>query len=71
EHHMYAAVPCYHLAKLHRAIEHDLPRSPNGLLETWTEILAILRRQKAEPDYEFVPELPGAGRQWAGGVAAD
>jgi len=71
EHHMYAAVPCYHLAKLHRAIEHDLPHSPNGLLETWTEILAILRRQKAEPDYEFVPELPGAGKQWAGGVAAD
>ena len=25
EHHMYAAVPCYHLGKLHRAIAHDLP----------------------------------------------
>ncbi|MEZ4707851.1 MAG: fatty acid desaturase [Caldilineaceae bacterium] len=58
EHHMYAAVPCYRLAALHRAIEHDLPHSPNGLYETWTEILAILRKQKVDPTYEFVPELP-------------
>ena len=58
EHHMYAAVPCYNLAKLHAAIKHDLPKSPVGLVETWREIIAILRRQKAEPTYEFVPELP-------------
>lgn len=58
EHHMYAAVPCYHLGKLHRAIAHDLPHTPNGLVETWREIIAILRRQRVEPGYEFVPELP-------------
>ena len=58
EHHMYAAVPCYRLAALHRAIAHDLPHSPNGLFETWTEILAILRQQQVDPSYEFVPELP-------------
>ena len=34
EHHMYAAVPCYNLGRLHEAIKHNLPRSPNGLLET-------------------------------------
>lgn len=60
EHHMYAAVPCYHLAKLHRAIEHDLPPSPVGLYATWQEIIAILRRQKVEPDYQHVPELPAS-----------
>jgi len=68
EHHMYAAVPCYHLGNLHRAIEHDLPHSPNGLWETWREIIAILRRQQSEPMYEFVPELPGSSRQVVGGA---
>jgi fatty acid desaturase len=58
EHHMYAGVPCYKLARLHRAIKHELPHTPNGLYETWSTIIAILRRQKAEPSYQFVPELP-------------
>jgi fatty acid desaturase len=58
EHHMYAAVPCYKLAQLHRAIEHDLPPSPVGLVATWQEITAILRRQQAEPSYQYVPPLP-------------
>ena len=26
EHHMFAAVPCYNLAKLHRAVAHDMPK---------------------------------------------
>jgi fatty acid desaturase len=60
EHHMYAAVPCYHLAALHRAIAHDLPPSPNGLYAAWREIIAILRRQRVEPTYAFVPTLPVA-----------
>ena len=58
EHHMYAGVPCYRLGKLHAAIKSDLPHCPQGLYEAWTEIAAILERQKAEPDYEYVPELP-------------
>lgn len=58
EHHMYAAVPCYHLGKLHRAIAADLPRPTVGLYETWVEIIEILRRQKADPTYQYVPELP-------------
>jgi len=58
EHHMYAAVPCYNLAKLHEEIKHDLPRCPAGLVQTWKEIAAILKRQKAEPGYEYAPELP-------------
>ena len=58
EHHMYAAVPCYRLGKLHATIKSDLPHCPQGLYEAWTEIADILERQKAEPDYEYVPELP-------------
>ena len=58
EHHMYAGVPCYKLARLHRAIKHELPYTANGLYETWSIIIDILRRQKQEPSYQFVPELP-------------
>jgi len=58
EHHMYAAVPCYNLGKLHAAIQPDLPHCPNGLLEAWQVIIPILQRQKTDPTYEFVPVLP-------------
>lgn len=58
EHHMYAAVPCYNLGKLHQAIRADLPHCPVGLVETWREIIPILQRQRVDPTYEYVPELP-------------
>jgi fatty acid desaturase len=60
EHHMYAAVPCYNLAKLHRAIQHDLPPTPVGIVATWQEIIAILRKQKVDPTYEYVPPVPAS-----------
>lgn len=58
EHHMYAAVPCYKLGRLHRAIKHEMPACPNGLRETWQQIFAIQKRQQQDPDYQFVPDLP-------------
>ncbi len=58
EHHMYAGVPCYKLARLHRAVKHELPYTANGLYEAWSRIIAILRRQKQEPSYQFAPEIP-------------
>lgn len=59
EHHMYAAVPCYNLAKLHEQIKADLPYCPNGLVDTWKIIIAILKKQEQDPSYQFVAELPG------------
>jgi fatty acid desaturase len=58
EHHMYAAVPCYSLGALHRAILHDLPPCPRGLFQTWKEIAAILRRQSIDPTYQHPAPLP-------------
>ena len=58
EHHMYAAVPCYNLGKLHRAIEHDLPPSPVGIVAVWSVIIPILRKQKEDPGYQYVPTVP-------------
>ena len=58
EHHMYAAVPCYNLAALHRAIKYDLPPCPHGLLATWKEIAAIQKKQDEDPSYQHVALLP-------------
>ena len=58
EHHMYAAVPCYNLGKLHQMIRHELPPSPHGLIGVWKEIDAILRKQQIDPTYQYEAELP-------------
>ena len=58
EHHMYAAVPCYHLRRLHEAIKHELPPCPRGIVETWRGIGTILERQKTEPGYQHAAPLP-------------
>ena len=57
EHHMYAGVPCYHLARLYRAIRDDVP-APRTLLGAWREILAIRKRQQEEPGYQYDTPLP-------------
>ena len=58
EHHMYAAVPCYKLGRLHRAIEDDLPPCSVGLVASWREIIAILDKQKEDPSYQYLPDAP-------------
>jgi len=58
EHHMYAAVPCYHLDKLHRLIRHDLPYCPNGLVEVWREIADIQGKQEKDPTCQHTPVFP-------------
>jgi len=59
EHHMYTAVPCYNLGKLHMALKHDLPPTLDGLGSVWQQIIAIQHRQLEEPDYCYVQKLPG------------
>ena len=58
EHHMYAAVPCYNLGKLHEQVKSDLPYCPAGLAASWKQVIAILRRQKVDPAYQYVADLP-------------
>jgi len=60
EHHMYAAVPCYNLGKLHALIRSDLPYCPNGLAEAWRQIIFILEQQESDPTYQFKAELPSS-----------
>jgi rubredoxin-NAD+ reductase len=58
EHHMYAAVPCYNLPKLHAAIKPWLPPIHTSLYGTWAEIRQIEFRQRFEPDYQYTQPLP-------------
>jgi fatty acid desaturase len=51
-------VPFYNLPRLRAAIKHDLPPATHGLWATWKDIQAILKRQRSEPGYVFVPPLP-------------
>jgi len=59
EHHMFPAVPFYNLPRLRREIEHDLPPAPHGLWATWKELIPIMKRQRVDKGYVFVPVLPG------------
>ena len=58
EHHMYAGVPCYRLGELHREVEHALPPSCHGLVETWFHIIGVLWRQREDPNYVYLAPLP-------------
>ena len=58
EHHMFAAVPCYRLGRLHRVISADLPPTPHGIWATWRQIDAIQERQRIDPLYEQRPAIP-------------
>jgi fatty acid desaturase len=58
EHHMYAAVPCYNLAALHRTIVDYMPPTTRGLVATWREILTIFKMQSRDPTYQHVNQVP-------------
>jgi fatty acid desaturase len=63
EHHMYAAVPCYKLRKLHKTLAPDMPAA-RTLVGAWREMRETWRRQQKEPGYQFdtpLPRLPAAG----------
>lgn len=68
EHHMFAGVPCYRLGRLHQLVRHEMPACPHGLIQTWLQISQILRRQKADPTFQFVPQLPDAAATRMGGT---
>jgi fatty acid desaturase len=63
EHHMFPMVPFHALPKLHEHVQQDLPRTYNGLLDVYKEMLPALIRQSHDADYFLVRELPDpAGR---------
>ena len=58
EHHMYAGVPFYNLRRLHKVLEPDMPKPIRGYLRGLKHVLAVKRRQNADPGYRYMPEFP-------------
>ena len=65
EHHMFPSVPFDNLGQLRKAIAHDLPPATHGLWTTWKEIIPILKKQREDSSYSFVPVLPGSNGEVA------
>ena len=61
EHHMFAGVPCYNLAKLHEIVKDDMPE-PRTLVGAWREMRQTWRRQQKDPDHQFDTPLPATAR---------
>ena len=57
EHHMFAGVPCYNLAKLHELVKDDMPRT-RTMIGAWSEMRETWRHQQKDPDYQFDTPLP-------------
>ena len=61
EHHMFAAVPCYNLGRLHRTVAADMPKA-RTLVGAWREMRETWKKQQQDPKYQFetpLPKLPG------------
>ncbi len=57
EHHMFAAVPCYNLARLYKTVAADMPK-PRTLVGAWKEMRQTWKRQQKDPTYQFQTPLP-------------
>ena len=68
EHHMFPLVPYHALPALHEAIKADCPKPCRSLLEAYREIIPALLRQRRDPGYHVVRELPPV-QDGAAGVA--
>lgn len=60
EHHMFPMVPYHRLPELHAALKAEMPRPYRGLWEAYREIIPALLRQRKDPDWHVVRDLPGA-----------
>ena len=66
EHHMFAAVPCYNLKRLHHEVAADMPE-PRSLFGAWREMRETWKRQQTESGYQFDTPLPASAK--TGGTA--
>ena len=57
EHHMYAAVPCYNLKKLHQMVADDMPQ-PRTLVGAWKEMRQTWHQQRQNPNYAYDTPVP-------------
>ena len=55
---MFPTVQSYNLAKLHHHIKDQLPRTNDGLIDAYKEILPAIMKQSEDTNYFFKKEVP-------------
>ena len=71
EHHMFPMVPYHALEALHREIKDDLPPPCRSVLEAYREIIPAIWRQRTDPAYHLVRELPKRPAKPGATIAAE
>lgn len=62
EHHMFPMVPFYRLPQLHEMIKNDCPPAYPSLWAAWKEMIPALIRQRKDPSWFVVRQLPAHAR---------
>ena len=57
-HHMFPTVPSYNLDKLHNHVKNQLPKTNNGLIDAYKDIIPALLKQKEDPSFHIPVSLP-------------
>ena len=57
-HHMSPTVPSYNLDKLHHHIKDHLPKTNNGLIDSYREIIPALIKQREDTSYFIKKDIP-------------
>lgn len=58
EHHLYPAVPYYHLPRLYKELAPQCPPAYQGFLSVFIEMIPVLLKQRYQPGYHIVRPLP-------------
>jgi len=67
EHHLYPTVPYHALPELHEAIKDECPAPYPSTVAAYREILPAVQRQRRDPSYHVVRELPASATAAAAG----
>lgn len=62
EHHMFPMVPYHALPALHQIIKAECPEPYPGIIAAYKEIIPALLKQRSDPSYHIVRELPSSAR---------
>ena len=57
-HHMFPSVPSYNLDKLHQHIKDQLPKTNDGLIDAYKEIIPALIKQREDTNYFIKKDIP-------------
>ena len=55
---MFPTVPSYNLDKLHIHIKDQLPRTNEGLIDAYKEIIPAIMKQSKDEDYFLIKDVP-------------